>query len=133
MDMTIENLPSVAATLASRWVPGIPLCLYGPLGVGKTTLSRALIQYTLPQEEFIASPSFPLMIPYEEDIWHVDLYRINDEKDILQLGLLEIMAMNRCIIEWPERLGSLMPAHRIDVMLSFTDKEEVRRVYTATY
>jgi tRNA threonylcarbamoyladenosine biosynthesis protein TsaE len=68
------------------------------------------------------------MIPYEKNRWHIDLYRLKDEIDILQLGLLDIMAMDCCIIEWPERFGTLLPSRRIDITLSFTDQEDVRSI-----
>ena len=128
MHVTIQDLPLEAAHLVSFLKPGLPMCLYGPLGVGKTTLARALIQNMYPQEEFIPSPSFPIMIPYEKNRWHIDLYRLKDEIDILQLGLLDIMAMDCCIIEWPERFGTLLPSRRIDITLSFTDQEDVRSI-----
>jgi tRNA threonylcarbamoyladenosine biosynthesis protein TsaE len=66
------------------------------------------------------------MIPYEGDLWHVDLYRLKEEKEILQLGLMDIMAVSRCLIEWPERLGKLMPPHRTEVTISFTSQEDTR-------
>ena len=128
MHVTIQDLPLKAEHLLSFLKPGHPMCLYGPLGVGKTTLARALIQNMYPQEEFIPSPSFPIMIPYEKNLWHIDLYRLKAEEEILQLGLLDIMAVDCCIIEWPERLGDLLPSHRTDITLSFTDQEDVRHM-----
>lgn len=95
------------ASLAPTLRPGDVIALFGDLGVGKTTLARGLLR-GLGFEGEVASPTFPLVLPYEElrvPVWHVDLYRIEDPAELDELGLDEARREAALLIEWPERLG----------------------------
>ena len=109
--------------------PGDVVALAGDLGAGKTTFARALIAAfaaeagAVPPE--VPSPTFTLVQTYEfprATLWHFDLYRIERPEDALELGIEEALAGGIALIEWPERLGSLLPARRIEVRLAFTGK-----------
>lgn len=81
--------------------------LSGGLGVGKTTLTRAILQGLGHQGE-VPSPTFAIVQPYEEldpPVWHVDLYRIDDPAEIEELGL-DSAGEAALIVEWPERAGA---------------------------
>ncbi len=83
---------------------GDSVTLSGPLGVGKTSLARAIIR-SLGHEGEVPSPSFAIVQPYEgldPPVWHVDLYRIEDPNELDELGL-EANADAALIVEWPER------------------------------
>lgn len=108
---------AATAALASRLAcvlrAGDVLLLSGPIGAGKTTFARALIRAATgnPDEE-VPSPTFTLVQTYttpESEIWHFDLYRLQDGHEVLELGLDEAMDHAITLIEWPERLGSLTP------------------------
>jgi tRNA threonylcarbamoyladenosine biosynthesis protein TsaE len=93
--------------LASELRPGDVVALFGDLGAGKTTLARGILR-GLGFEGDVASPTFPIVLPYETlavPLWHVDLYRLEDPLEAGELGLDEALAEGALVIEWPERLG----------------------------
>ncbi len=117
-----SNISRCAEHVAKAIRPGYPVLLFGPMGVGKSTFARALLRILIPNVAHIPSPSFPIMIAYSGSqgaIWHVDLYRIEVFSDIAPLGLNETIMADCCIIEWPDRLGPLMPKQYISVSLDF--------------
>ncbi|MDB5691623.1 MAG: tsaE [Alphaproteobacteria bacterium] len=86
------------------------IALSGDLGAGKTTLVRGILR-GLGFEGEVASPTFPIVQPYEElqiPVWHVDLYRIEDPAELEELALDEGRGAAALLIEWPERLGAAL-------------------------
>lgn len=129
-------LPDEAATdrlarwFAPRLAAGDCLLLDGPIGAGKSHFARALIRARLgnPDEE-VPSPTFTLVQVYPADgveIWHSDLYRLGHPDEAWELGLEEALRSAITLIEWPERLGSMIPANAIH--LSLRTEGEGRRV-----
>ena len=104
------------AQLADAWrqskLPGILIYLYGNLGAGKTTLIRGFLR-GLGYQQHVKSPSYTLIESYEingQSIFHVDLYRLQDPHELLNLGLLdEFDGHSVCLIEWPEYAGNILP------------------------
>jgi tRNA threonylcarbamoyladenosine biosynthesis protein TsaE len=87
--------------------PGDVIALFGDLGAGKTTLARGILR-GLGHEGDVASPTFPIVLPYDEltvPLWHVDLYRVEDPSELPELALDEALDDGALLIEWPERLG----------------------------
>lgn len=101
--------------------PGEVITLAGSLGAGKTTLTQAIGQgLQVPQTCYITSPTFSLLHEYPGrlPLYHLDLYRLSDETEIEDLGLLEYLyGPGLSVIEWPDRLGSLMPDDRLHIEL----------------
>jgi tRNA threonylcarbamoyladenosine biosynthesis protein TsaE len=104
--------------------PGEAVCLYGPLGAGKTSFARGLIRAaTSPQEE-VPSPTFTLVQLYVGErltISHLDLYRLSDPDEAFELGLDEALEVGAAVIEWPERLGLALPPDRLAVEIEHAD------------
>ena len=93
--------------------PGDVIALSGDLGAGKTSLARGLLA-ALGLTEEAPSPSYAIVIPYDPPqvrlpVWHVDLYRLDDPEEAMELGLDDALLDGVLLIEWPERLGWLWP------------------------
>lgn len=129
-----EATRRLAAAIATRARAGDVLALSGRLGCGKTVFARAFVHARgLPAED-VPSPTFTLVQVYEPPppmtvpIYHFDLYRLKTAAEAYELGIEDAFAEGIALIEWPERLGALLPAHRLDVELSFADEPDGRRV-----
>lgn len=105
----------LGATLAARLETGDVIGLKGDLGVGKTTLARAIVRAACGDPAMIVpSPTFTLVEVYETprgSFWHFDLYRLEAPEQVFELGWEEALAEGIAIVEWPERLGPLLPKH----------------------
>jgi tRNA threonylcarbamoyladenosine biosynthesis protein TsaE len=105
----------LGATLAARLRPGDVVGLKGELGAGKTTLARAILRAAAGDPGLIVpSPTFTLVEVYETPAgiyWHFDLYRLETPEQVFELGWEEARAGGIVLLEWPERLGSLLPQH----------------------
>ena len=107
-----------AETLGAQLVPGDVILLGGPVGAGKTHFARALIQSLLDVPEDVPSPTFTLVQPYATrlgPLWHADLYRISTDTEVDELGLVEAFDDAICLIEWPDRLGPLLPQQALSI------------------
>lgn len=103
------------------------ICLYGELGSGKTTFAQGFAK-AFEVTSRLLSPTFIIVRRYPVPknpgfLYHIDLYRVAGQKDLLGLGLSEILAdpSSVVLIEWAEKLGSLRPKERIDVRLTVAE------------
>jgi tRNA threonylcarbamoyladenosine biosynthesis protein TsaE len=105
----------LGVTLAERLRPGDVVGLKGELGAGKTTLARAILRAASGDPQLIVpSPTFTLVEVYETargTFWHFDLYRLDTPEQVYELGWEEALAEGITLVEWPERLGRLLPKH----------------------
>ena len=96
--------------------------LYGEFGSGKTVFTRGIARY-LGIEGPITSPSFTIVQEYDGDnirLYHIDLYRINDEESALNFGIEDVLQSNDSItvIEWADRIPSLIGSSFINVFIT---------------
>ena len=133
--MAVVELPDEAATAAfAARVSALAatrdiIALKGDLGAGTTTFARGFIRARGCTEE-VPSPTFTLVQVYElgaAAIWHFDLYRIKSPEEAWELGIEDAFSEGISLIEWPERLGPLLPPHRLEIELLFGDRPEARR------
>jgi tRNA threonylcarbamoyladenosine biosynthesis protein TsaE len=111
---------ALAARLAPLARPGDVIALAGELGSGKTSFARAFIRALGDAAEEVPSPTFSLVQTYETQagpIWHFDLYRLARPEEALELGLEDALAEAIVLIEWPERLGAMLPEDRLELRL----------------
>ncbi|MHC2566745.1 tRNA (adenosine(37)-N6)-threonylcarbamoyltransferase complex ATPase subunit type 1 TsaE [Bradyrhizobium liaoningense] len=110
------------ADLALLVGPGDVITLTGDLGAGKTAAARSLIRYLAGDETLeVPSPTFTLVQGYELPpfpVMHADLYRVEDEGELEEIGLSPLPEATLVLIEWPERAPSAMPEDRIDIALT---------------
>src|SRR5256885_6415704 len=107
-----EETADAGRKLASSVHAGSVVLLVGDLGAGKTALVRGLAEgLGVPPEE-VSSPTFTLMQEYRGGrvpLIHVDLYRLNDAREIEELGLEELGSGSVLAIEWAEKLPRPVP------------------------
>ncbi len=134
--MTAVDLPDEAATrapaahISGLAAPSDIIALKGDLGSGKTSFARAFIRAHGYGDEEVPSPTFTLVQIYKTAsaaIWHFDLYRLNSPEEAWELGIEEAFSEGISLIEWPERLGLLLPRRRLEVALAFGDGPGRRR------
>ncbi|MFB6417598.1 MULTISPECIES: tRNA (adenosine(37)-N6)-threonylcarbamoyltransferase complex ATPase subunit type 1 TsaE [Bradyrhizobium] len=110
------------ADLALLVGPGDVITLTGDLGAGKTAAARSLIRYLAGDDELeVPSPTFTLVQGYELPpfpVIHADLYRVEDQSELEEIGLSPLPDATLVLIEWPERAPSAMPQDRIDITLT---------------
>jgi len=120
---------ALAAQVAALVQPGDVIALKGDLGSGKTTFARAFIA-ARGGGEVVPSPTFTLVQTYNLPggaVWHFDLYRLRTAEEAWELGIEEAFAAGVSLIEWPERLGLLLPKRHLMILLDFAPAEGARR------
>ena len=113
---------------------GDVIFLYGKIGVGKTTFVRFFINHLEVENGIkksdILSPTFNIAYDYDIGkikVYHYDLFRLKNYKDILELGMFETSKDHIKIIEWPELIES-KPKDRIDILFQYSKLKDSRKV-----
>jgi len=129
-----EETISFAQDLAKELEAGDILLLHGDLGMGKTVFARALIRALCKDKDMeVPSPTFTLVQTYDSDlgmIWHFDLYRLYDPEEVYEIGWEEALSAGEgiALVEWPERLGGLVPEQVVNVSISVDSKRPNSRI-----
>ena len=107
------------------------IAFHGNMGAGKTTFVRAVCR-AKGVEDAVSSPTFSIVNEYrgrEGKIFHIDLYRLRDEREVLQAGVEDCLYSGElCLVEWPERAATLFPAQTVHVFLEVVTQTERRIV-----
>ncbi len=116
----LEDLPEVATFILNN-VETKSVLFYGAMGVGKTTLIKALAQ-KLQVKDTISSPTFSIVNEYEaadDLLYHFDFYRIENEEEALDIGVEEYFDSGKWVfVEWPERIATILPEKADRIYLS---------------
>lgn len=117
-----EATEAAGRSLAPHLRPGDVVALSGELGAGKTSFARGILA-GLGLEDEAPSPSFAIVIPYSPPdvtmpVVHVDLYRLEDDAEIEELGLEDALYDSALLIEWPERMGDRLWPDALRIGLS---------------
>ncbi len=116
--------------LAAQAQAGDVIALSGPLGAGKTVLAKGFIKQKVGEGTDVSSPTFTLVHVYDQvqpPIWHFDLFRLEAEEEMAELGLDEALTNGISLIEWPEKAGSWLPPDRLHIELAMDAGSERRR------
>ena len=132
---TLDETSSLGQSLGRVAESGDVIALFGDLGAGKTTLTQFIGQgLQVPDSCYITSPTFSLLHEYPGRIplFHMDLYRLSGEDDVIDLGFEDYLyGDGLVVIEWPDRLGALMPDNRLAIELTMTSESSRTAVFTA--
>ena len=124
-----EETEALGAALARELAPGSIVLLCGDLGAGKTVFSRGFAR-GLGVTEPVSSPTYTIVQEYElptgNRLYHMDLYRIADERAALGFGVDEFLSEPGAfsLVEWPERIKGLLPDTAIRVELGHRSENE---------
>ena len=122
-DVSQDDLKRVAQELLAN-AGGLSVWLFfGEMGSGKTTLIK-VIGKLAGVTEGMSSPTFSIVNEYKaagRKIYHFDLYRLRNEKEVFDIGAEEYFDSGElCLVEWPEKLGSLTPTHHVKIRITAT-------------
>ena len=124
-DLKIPELSEIGDVFAQYTENSDLLLLSGKVGVGKTEFARLIIKGKAKKENFdieeISSPTFALIQSYDFQyckISHIDLYRINGEVELFELGIPDIFDSQITLLEWPEILDTESLSRYVYIKLS---------------
>ena len=123
----LEDLQTVARRIIQN-VPSKIIAFHGDMGVGKTTLIKALLK-ELGAADSGSSPTFGIVNEYHDRkglllAYHFDFYRLEDESEAYDLGFEEYLAQDCWVfIEWTEKVETLLPEQTTPLHLSLSDGE----------
>ncbi len=131
---SLDHLNLISKKIADKLSENDLIYLTGEIGVGKTSLTRNLINYLQEKEGVktteVLSPTFNLLYEYEiknYKIMHYDLYRIKEEKELVNIGIFSEKQKAVRIIEWPQMIKNRFK-EKLEIELNYTNNENEREV-----
>jgi tRNA threonylcarbamoyladenosine biosynthesis protein TsaE len=132
----VFTLHEISDTAKAFWheVGDAPvLAFHGVMGAGKTTFIHALCDARGVKDR-VSSPTFSLVNEYvfsengrERKIYHIDLYRLNNEAEAIAAGIEDCLYSDHtCLVEWPEKISTILPAQTKHVFLEIIDNNTRR-------
>ncbi|MBE7433483.1 MAG: tRNA (adenosine(37)-N6)-threonylcarbamoyltransferase complex ATPase subunit type 1 TsaE [Anaerolineales bacterium] len=129
-----EQTRRIGIRLGGLLEPGDVICLQGDLGAGKTTFAQGLAQ-GWGSLDAVSSPTFILVNQYRRadggKLFHLDAYRLDSVPEAEELDLDSMLNEGALIIEWPERLGNLIPNDHLRIQLEHISEEHRRLGFRA--
>jgi tRNA threonylcarbamoyladenosine biosynthesis protein TsaE len=122
---SVKETIRLGREFAETLEPGDVVCLNGDLGAGKTHFVKGVASFFGVKEEQVSSPTFTLINEYKgtTPIYHFDCYRLKSEQEALEIGAEEYFYGDGIsIVEWPEKIGNLIPSEAVWLTIRHTDK-----------
>ena len=121
----LEQLPRLASDLLEEFREERFFAFFGKMGVGKTTLIKALCDQ-LGVKEVVCSPTFAIINEYTsgegEPVYHFDFYRLQSAEEAYDIGYEEYFYSGMyCFTEWTEKIEQLLPEHYVRVEMKETN------------
>ena len=130
-----EQTRRVGMRLGGLLQPGDIVCLQGDLGAGKTTLVQGLAQGWGSLDP-VSSPTFIIVNVYrrpdESQLFHMDAYRLESAPEAAELDLDEMLFQGSVLVEWPERIQSILPEDHLWISFEYVAEETRRMLIRAT-
>lgn len=131
-----EELKRLAKTLAGYCSGAECICLHGELGAGKTTFASFFINALSLGTVEVTSPTFTLVQEYEATLfngqalplYHLDLYRMENESELIELGLEEMLARGITLIEWPSIATTYLPPDHLTMTITMGKTDNARMI-----
>jgi len=123
---SLDDTRAFGKDFAKKIKPGSLVAFFGELGAGKTTLIKSIANHFGASQDDVNSPTYVYVQTYETTpkIHHFDLYRLKNKNDFISMGFEEYFEEESiCLIEWPERISSLLPKNTIQVHLDVVDQK----------
>ncbi|MDE6007796.1 MAG: tRNA (adenosine(37)-N6)-threonylcarbamoyltransferase complex ATPase subunit type 1 TsaE [Muribaculaceae bacterium] len=116
---TLDRLPEAARRFCEAIGSRRVFAFHGAMGAGKTTLIAAICRCLGAEDDF-GSPTFSIINEYTDKegnpIYHFDFYRIDSLSEAIDMGAEEYFySGDLCLMEWPERIGEILPEETVDV------------------
>ena len=136
---TLDEIADLAMLILELASTTKVITFEGDLGAGKTTLISAMCK-KLGVIDAVGSPTFSIINEYqytrdgkELPIYHIDLYRLEDEEEAQQAGIEDcLFSGHLCFVEWPQKVPSIFPDEVIQVQLK-TIEDRVRMIRVFSY
>lgn len=118
-----NDTKNIAVEFSEYLEDGLIVCLNGNLGAGKTFFIKKVLEVF--EIDNANSPTFAIVNQYigRKKFYHFDFYRINSEVELLDLGIEDYFNDEEsiCFIEWADLFPRVLPAKRVEIMISFID------------
>jgi len=114
-----EETIALGEQLAAEFSSPCLVLLIGNLGAGKTTLAKGIVKgLGAAQPEEVSSPTFTLIHEYSPRVYHIDLYRLEDSRQLATLGLDELLERDAVVLmEWGEKFPEILANPHIEIRL----------------
>lgn len=133
-DLKQKAVERLARTLASLCHQGDILALKGEVGAGKSTFARAFVRTLAGRSTLeVPSPTYTLAQRYSSQksrppIWHIDLYRLEEQSELRELGIEDAIAEGIILVEWPDRIDEQFPKSALTIIFSQGKSDNKRTI-----
>ncbi len=128
---SVKEIPEFASQFWSYVKEAKVFAFHGEMGAGKTTIIEALCR-SKGVKDVMGSPTFSIINEYayceknnERIIYHIDLYRLKDEQEVIQAGVEDCIYSHAiCFVEWPEKAPHLFDENTVHVFIEVVNEAE---------
>lgn len=127
LKFSLNNINAAAKEFAALLDTNKVVALHGDMGAGKTTFVHAVCE-SMGVGDTIGSPTFSIINQYktslDKTIYHIDLYRLNNEEEAIQAGVEDcLFSGDYCFVEWPEKAPGIFPDNTLHAYITAVDIE----------